>query len=274
MAVRSKDLFPAVFSRHAAAYQQRLEEIMARGEAAGRQRVIDAVDARPGMRILDLACGPATLSKQLAARVAPGGEVVGVDLAPGMIELARAAGIPNARFEVMDVEDLDFADSSFDAASCGHGLQFVPDLGRALREARRVLRAGARFAASVPVDDGRQAWSALDRVVDRMLPPAPQPADRNATRAVVGDTGAFRQALLDAGFVQAEVEVIEETVVWESAEQLVARAMSWWDLAARIDGLDAKARGSFVEEAVEAVRREHPGTVETFARNHVAVAVA
>jgi len=78
----SKDFFPAVFSRHAEAYQRRLENIMARGEAPGRARVIELARARPGMRVLDLACGPGNLSQRLAAQVAPGGEVIGVDLAP------------------------------------------------------------------------------------------------------------------------------------------------------------------------------------------------
>ena len=274
MAVKSKEIFPALFSRHAAAYQQRLDEIMARGEAAGRQRVIEAVQPRPGMRIVDLACGPGTLSRPLAARVAPDGEVVGVDLAPGMIALARAIGMQNARFEVMDIEGLEFPDAGFDAATCGHGLQFVPDLGRALREVHRVLRAGSRFAASVPVDDGRQAWTALDRVVDRMLPPAPQPVDRSVTRTVVADAAALRQVILDAGFAHAEVEVIEEKVVWDSAEHLVMRAMSWWDLASRLDGLASVRRQDFIDEAVAAVRSEHPGRIETRARNHVAVAIA
>ena len=149
--VKSKELFPSIFSRHAHAYQQRLDGIMARGEARGRERAIELANAQPGMRILDLACGPGNLSRRLAGKVSPGGEVVGVDLAPGMIELTRQAGIPNARFEVMDIEQLAFDDGSFDAAVCGHGLQFAPDLGRAMREARRVLGPQGRFAASVPV---------------------------------------------------------------------------------------------------------------------------
>jgi len=72
--LKSKDLFPAVFSRHAAAYQRRLEDIMARDEARGRLRAIELVDAQPGMRVLDLACGPGTLSRRLApiAQQVPG----------------------------------------------------------------------------------------------------------------------------------------------------------------------------------------------------------
>src|SRR3982074_1842170 len=115
---------------------------MARGEAHGAAAVIDWVELRPGKRILDLACGPGTLTYPIAASVSPGGEVVGIDLAPGMIELAQREAPPGlpVRFALMDMEDLRFPDHSFDAAVSGHGLQFVPDLPRALAETRRVLK--------------------------------------------------------------------------------------------------------------------------------------
>jgi len=273
--VKSKELFPGMFSRNAAAYQRRLEGIMARGEALGRQRLIELLAPRPGMRVLDLACGPGSLSKPLAALVAPDGEVVGVDLAEGMIALARAAGIRNATFEVMDIEQLAFPNAAFDAAACGHGLQFVPDLSRALREAHRVLRPAARFAASVPLNGGKQRpWVLLDEVVDRWLPPAPVAMDQAATRTTVADPDVFRDQILAAGFAEAAVEVIEERVHWQSAEQLVELCMSWWDLASRVEALPAERRQAFIDDAIATVRREHPGAIETVGRNHVAFASA
>jgi ubiquinone/menaquinone biosynthesis C-methylase UbiE len=273
--VKSKELFPAVFGRHAIAYQQRIEQVMTRGEARGRMRVLELVDAQPRMRVLDLACGPGTLSKRLALQVSPGGEVVGVDLAPGMIEVARAAQIPNARFEVMDIERLTFDDGYFDAAVCGHGLQFAPALPAALGEARRVLRSGARFAASVPVDANNESvWALLEAVIDRRLPPAAQAVDQNPTRAVVANRARFGQAALDAGFARAEVEVIEEHVTWQSAEQLVSMFASWWSCASRLDGIDDKLRREFTEEATETIKRAHPGAIHTTGRNHVLFAVA
>lgn len=268
--MKSKDFFPAVFSRHAEAYQRRLEDIMARGEARGRTRVIELAAARPGMRILDLACGPGNLSRRLAAQVAPGGEVIGVDLAPGMIELARASGIPNARFEVMDIEQLAFADATFDGAVCGHGLQFAPNLGRALREARRVLKAGGGLAASVPVSTVQEAaWNLLYTVLDRWLPPRTEVVDQKPTRETVGNREALRQAALDAGFASATVEVIEEEVQWESAEHLVSMFTGWWDCASRLETVDPSRREGFMQDALATLRREHPGTITTTGRNHV-----
>lgn len=273
--MKSKEMFPAIFSRNAAAYQSRLEDVMSRGEALGRLRVIELVEARPGMRILDLACGPGTLTRRLAPQVAPDGEVVGVDLAPGMLDLARAVGIANATFEVMDIERLSFPDASFDGAVCGHGIQFAPDLRRALGEARRVVRPGARLAASVPLAGACDpVWAVLDRVVERRLPAVPVATDQQATRAVVMDSEKFRHAALDAGFDTANVEVIDERVRWESAGQLVSMFMSWWDCAARMEGVDPNRRQAFSDDAIATLEAEYPGAIETVGRNHVLIAIA
>jgi len=273
--VKSKDLFPAIFSRHAAAYQRRLDDIMARGESVGRQRAIELAGVEPGMKVIDLACGPGNLTRRLAALAEPGGEVVGIDLAQGMIELARATARDNTRFEVMDIEQLAYPDASFDVAVCGHGIQFAPDLGRALREARRVLKARGRFTASVPVTGVRESvWILLDGVIDRLLPPAPKAVDQAATRATVTDAAALRQAALDAGFESAQVELLEETVTWNSADQLVSMFTSWWDCASRLEGLDPAGREAFTREALETLRGRFPGSITTAGRNHVLLAIA
>jgi ubiquinone/menaquinone biosynthesis C-methylase UbiE len=273
--LKSKELYPPVFSRHALAYQRRLEDIMSRGESVGRMRALELVEARPGMRVLDLACGPGTLSRRLAAMVTPGGEVVGVDLAPGMLALAKSMNIPSTHFELMDIEQLTFADQSFDAAICGHGLQFVADLGRTVGEARRVLRPNGRLVASVPLSarDGT-VWALMDSVIDRWLPPAPQPVDQDLTRETVQDAGAFQQVALQAGFATATVELIEEDVHWESAEHLVANFMGWVPFASRLEGTDEIRRQAIMDDAIETLRRDHPGRIETKGRNHVLYAHA
>src|SRR2546429_10014594 len=138
-----------------------------------------------------------------------------------------------------------------------------------MREAPREQRPRARFAASVPWNGGtRRPWIVLDQVADRWLPPAPVAADQQATRATIGDPGAFRDAALQAGFAHAEVEAIDEKVVWQSAEQLVARCMSWWDLASRVEALQPERRGALMEGAGTTPRRGHPGPIETYGRDH------
>ena len=256
----AKDLYPGTFSRHAAAYKQRLDEVMARRESRGRAAVIDWVDPAPGKRILDLACGPGTLSYRLARDLSPDGEVCGIDLAPGMIELARReapVGLP-LRFELMDMEDLRFPDGSFDAAVCGHGLQFVPDLIRALSETRRVVKLGARFAASVPVDPSQpsEAQAILERTVSGDLPPAPRARDQFSTRRTVEDEGAFAAEAHQAGFREARVVRFEESTTWASPRHFIEMASGWWSMAVRLDAVPTGQRAAILARGRRAIEAE------------------
>jgi ubiquinone/menaquinone biosynthesis C-methylase UbiE len=98
---------------------------------------------RPGMRLLDVGCGPGTITIGLAAAVAPG-EVLGIDREPSQVErarvLAREKGIANVRFEVGNAEELPFPDGSFDAAFEHTLLEHVADPARVVREMFRVLK--------------------------------------------------------------------------------------------------------------------------------------
>jgi ubiquinone/menaquinone biosynthesis C-methylase UbiE len=274
----AKDLYPGAFSRVAAAYKRRLDEVMARGEAHGRDAAIEWIDPTPGKRILDLACGPGTLSFPLAHAVSPGGEVVGIDLAPGMIEVARSetpAGLP-VRFELMDMEHLRFPDHSFDAAVSGHGFQFVPDLRRALAESRRVLKPGSRMAASVPVDPSRpsEAQAILERMVGGALPPAPKARDHVATRRMVEDEATFAAIARQGGFSSAEVVRYEESTTWASPHHFVEIAAGWWSMAIRLDRVSASERASLLERARRAIEAElGPGPLQIAGATNVLQAI-
>lgn len=256
----ARDLYPSAFSRVAATYKQRLDQVMARSESHGRVAVIDWVEPTPGKRILDLPCGPGTLSYRLAQSVVPDGEVVGIDLAVGMIELARreAPSRLPLRFELMDMEDLRFADSSFDAATCGHGLSFISDLPRALTEARRVIKSGGRMAASVPVDPAQpsEAQAILERVVGGELPPVPRARDQFNTRKTVEDATALATIARQAGFREATVERFEESTTWTSPRHFVEMAAGWWSMAIRLDHVLPIERTAILARAVRAIEAE------------------
>lgn len=262
--MKSKELFPPIFSRHAEAYERRLDEVMARGEARGRTRALELIAAQPGMRVLDLACGPGTLTAPIAAQVRPRGRVVGIDLAPGMVARARERKINGADFAVMDVERLAFGDAIFDAAVCGHGLQFVPDVEAVLLEARRVLKPGSVFAASIPASRPRSGvWARFDEIAGRWLALLPKPVDHDATAAMVADPEALRAVSGAAGFRDAQVELVEETVRWASAEELVALTAAWWDCATRLEATEPERREAFLRDATTTLRREYPEPIET-----------
>lgn len=103
-----------------------------------------------GKALLDIGCGSGTLAKALAA---DGATVTGID--PGEEALARArTAVPSARFEAASAEAMPFPDGRFDGAVMLNSLHHVPDPGRALGEAARVLRPGCRLVVVEPLAEG------------------------------------------------------------------------------------------------------------------------
>ena len=131
---------------------------------------------KSGDRVLDVGCGPGTISVGLARLVEPG-EMHGIDMEESQVELARAAAQAgahaNATFHVGDVTQLPFENDSFDAAHCHAVLMHVPDTAAVLAEIKRVLKPGGiigareavlRAAFLHPYDD-RAAWEVFSRLV-------------------------------------------------------------------------------------------------------------
>jgi ubiquinone/menaquinone biosynthesis C-methylase UbiE len=100
---------------------------------------------RPGLRLLDVGCGPGSITIGLAEAVAPG-EVVGLDHQSVRVEQARALvaerAIANVRFEVGSAYELPFPDAAFDAAFAHTLLMHLAEPQRGLKEIKRVLRPG------------------------------------------------------------------------------------------------------------------------------------
>jgi arsenite methyltransferase len=136
-----------------AATQARLADVLeTRGADPKQQEMrrtfLAEIDFPAAARVLEVGCGTGVLTRAVA-RLAGVETVVGVDLAPSLLEKARelAADLPNIRFEQADARSLPFADESFDVAVFDSTLSHVPEPERALVEAFRVLRANGRLAA-------------------------------------------------------------------------------------------------------------------------------
>jgi len=137
-----------MFDRIAGLYD-RMNSVMTAGlHHAWRRRAADLAELSPGGRALDVATGTGDLAFELAARVGPEGEVVGMDFAEKMLELARAktAAHPGSRvrFESGNALALAYPDDAFDAATVGFGARNFSDLQRGLSEMARVVRPGGR----------------------------------------------------------------------------------------------------------------------------------
>jgi ubiquinone/menaquinone biosynthesis C-methylase UbiE len=142
---------------------------------------------RPGLDVLDVGCGPGTITVDLAERVAPG-RVVGLDVSADPLAEARAlAGSRGVAvtFEVGDVYALEAADDSFDVVHAHQVLQHLTDPVAALREMARVCRPGGVLAVR-DVDYATFVWWPDDEGLDRWLDLYHRVARRNSAEPDAG----------------------------------------------------------------------------------------
>lgn len=147
--------------------------LVARATAKLKALSYDRMRAAPGMRVLDVGCGPATDTLALAERVGPAGTVAGVDYDAAMVaEAERRASMAGLAARVShrvgDAQALPFGDGVFDAARCERLLQHLPDAGAAVREMARVVKPGGRVVA-VDTDYGTLAIDAAEVETERRL---------------------------------------------------------------------------------------------------------
>ncbi|MBZ9598995.1 methyltransferase domain-containing protein [Streptomyces yangpuensis] len=199
-------------------------------------------ELRPGMAVLDVGCGPGTITADLAELVAPGGRVTAVDAAEGVLAQARAhvaeRGLGDAvSFAVADVHALDFPDDSFDVVHAHQVLQHVGDPVRALREMRRVCRPGGVVAAR-DADYAAMTWYPATPGLDGWLD-----LYRRVARANGGEPDAGRHLRAwarQAGFTDVTSSATawcfatpEETAWWSALWADRTKASAYADVAVR-----------------------------------------
>ena len=112
----------------------------------GAQEFVDRLALKPGMKVLDVACGTGNLAIPAAKT---GATVTGIDIAPNLIEQAieraKAEGV-DAKFEVGDAEALPYADGEFDVVMTMFGAMFAPRPDVTAAELKRVTRSGGLIA--------------------------------------------------------------------------------------------------------------------------------
>lgn len=179
---------------------------------------------RPGQRLLDVGCGPGTITIDLAERVAPGA-VLGIDASADVIERARGAadarptpGSTDVSFAVGDVYALEHDDHAFDVVHAHQVLQHLTDPVAALREMRRVLAADGTLAVR-DSDYAAKFWAPSDTRLTRWLDLYHQVTQRNGAEA---DAGRFLPSWVrQAGF--SDIEVTSST--WTFADP---ESRAWW----------------------------------------------
>ena len=243
---RLRDFERAAHTRMAPGYDAFFSPVTALATPA----LLDAAAVGPGTRVLDVACGPGRVSAHAALR---GAVATGVDLAPGMVALARGLH-PGIDFHEGEVEALPFDDSAFDALVCSFGLGHFPDPERAAAECRRVVGPGGRLAFAWWDDPKRHRLQALfGEAAAEIGAPTPANVPQHSTLRFC-DADEFRRLLEGAGLLGVEVRshtaehrVQDTEALWDGG--LGSLAMTAAAIVHQTEDVRARIRAAFERRA-------------------------
>jgi SAM-dependent methyltransferase len=242
----------ARWERAAAGWGKRADRIREHGLPVSMW-MIEHANLQPGHRLLELASGPGDTGFLAAELIEPGGTLVSSDASDAMLELARsraeAFGIPNVEFANLQLEWIDLPAASVDAVLCRWGVMLCTDPPAAVKEVRRVLRPGGRFALAVWDLPERNPWTTIPaRTLIELgytSPPDPNAPGMFSLSA----PGRLEELLEEAGFVDVEVDGVQLDRRYEGVEELLAETLDLSVMFAEVyDGLDDEERRQVVEK--------------------------
>lgn len=215
--------------------------------------MLDLAAIEPEDHVLDLAAGDGDQSLAAARRVGPTGYVLATDIAPNLVafaaQSARGSGLENVEARVMDGENLELEDASFDAVISRLGLMYFPNLQRSLREIRRVLKPGGRVSVIVFSTPERSPFFSVPVSIIRRHAQLPSPSPGQPGPFSLGAPGVLGAALREGGFKDVETRLFSAPVRMASgAECLRWREESSGTLQEMLAGLDDSKRQDIWEE--------------------------
>jgi SAM-dependent methyltransferase len=237
--------FEELKQRHAALWSAGPYQGVTETIADIHQAVLERLDPQPGRRLLDLACGTGAVA-ELAATA--GADVVGIDIAPTLIEQAKARAAElelDIDYRVGDVEALELEDESFDLVASTCGVMFAPDHRAVARELARVTKPGGRIALACWKPDSGPA-----EMFDTLRPYQPPPPPGVGNQFDWGRDDYVRELLgesFDLEFVDGDS--ILEAESGEAVWQLFSTEFG--PIKTLVDSLDEEQREQLRREFVE-----------------------
>lgn len=231
--------------------------------------VAKAAGIAPGQSVLDIACGTGALTLAVVGIVGPRGRVVGLDLNPDMLAVARRKSTA-IDWREGAAERLPFDDASFDAVVSQFGMMFFEDRPGAVAEMRRVARPGGALAVAVcGAVERSPGYAAFADILDRLFGRAVGDAFR--APFVLGDAAALRRVFEAAGVAGVEVAEHVGAVRFASIEELVSTERACvWTLGGILDDAqferllrEAETVLARFREAGGAVRFDMPALIAT-----------
>jgi ubiquinone/menaquinone biosynthesis C-methylase UbiE len=194
-------------AQHQATAYESFTRVFMEGSA---QLLAEGAMIRAGDVVLDLACGTDLVARHAAALVAPNGRLIGADINPAMLEIARGNLDDCVELVESPSDDLPFDDDTFTHVICQQGFQFFPDPVAAMCETRRVLQPGGVLIATVWATPGQNPYieNQLDLLAE--LDPSLATSVQRATPTHADDF--LRSTAHTAGFHDIEITMLEHDV--------------------------------------------------------------
>lgn len=211
-----------------------------------------------GERVLDVASGTGLVSFRAAEAVGATGRVVATDISDKMVQFttreAARRGLAHVHSQRMDAESLQFPDATFDAVLCALGLMYVPDVGRAMHEIRRVLAPGGRAVAAVWGVRSRCGWADIFPIVESRVQ-----SDVCPLFFQLGTGDSLAECFVQAGFTGVQTERISTELVYDSGDAAADAAFAGGPVAMAYSRFDDETRASARADYIASIDRFRAG---------------
>jgi ubiquinone/menaquinone biosynthesis C-methylase UbiE len=188
-------------------------------------QMLDLANIQPGHRVLDIAAGDGDQSIMAARRVGPQGYILATDISSSLLAYASTsaleAGLKNIETRVMDGENLELEDASFDAAICRQGLMLMPHVDQAMSEIYRVLKSGGWLSAIVFSTPDKNPWISIPAMIAMKHAQLPPPQPRMPGLFSLSPPGVFEGIFRAAGFQDIKTHYAQGMLRLASAVECV-----------------------------------------------------
>jgi len=190
------------------------------------RHLVEGAMVREGSCVVDIACGTGVLARQALSQTGPGGRVVGVDLAPGMLVAAKEME-PNIDWILCSAEALELDDETFDCVISQFGMMFFPDRQKSAGEMFRVLKPGGSLAIAVWNSvEHNPAYADIIAVLQEHVGTAA--ADALRLPYSLGNADEVIAVLENSGFTHLRVDTRIETARFPSSRHMVEAELRGW----------------------------------------------